>query len=210
MGKTVEIVCVLDRSGSMAGMVDEVIGGFNNFLDEQKKVKGKAKLTLVLFDDQYEVVHDRVKLKDVPELTRDVYFTRGMTALYDAVGKTMNNAKDKNNGIFLVQTDGHENSSHEYTNNTIKKMIKKREKKGWKFVFLGADMNAMDAGANLGFGNTIAYGNNDVGNAAMYSSMSTMAKTVRGAVADNLSMEDVNVFEDVDSDELDINKSKSA
>lgn len=208
MGKTVEIVCVLDRSASMGGMVNEVIGGFNNFVAEQKKEKGKAKLTLVLFDDQYELVHDRVKIKDVPELTQDVYFTRGMTALYDAIGKTMANIKPKNDGIFLVQTDGQENASQEFDNAMVKKLIKKRKKKGWQFVFLGADMDAMNAGGSVGFDNTIAYGNNVKGNASMYSTLSVMTSSVRGASHDGLAVADMDVFADVDDENLDINKAK--
>ena len=151
MAKPIEIVCVLDRSGSMASLVTEVINSFNVFLKEQKAEPGKARLTLVIFDDHYDIIHDRVKLSDVPGITPDVYFARGMTALNDAIGKTIAAVKKgAEKVIFLIQTDGHENASSEYSASDIKKLVEKKQKKGWEFLFVGAGIDAFDVGGAIG------------------------------------------------------------
>jgi hypothetical protein len=127
----VHIVAVLDRSGSMAGDENEVIGSFNNFIDEQRKIEGKAKVTLVLFDDSYEVPYRKIPLDDVPTLTEDF--------------------NKKKNVVFLIQTDGGENASSEYADTTkIKKMVKDKTKAGWEFHFIGADIDAFDSGHMMG------------------------------------------------------------
>ena len=146
----VHIVCILDRSGSMGHLAPEVIGSFNNFVNEQKAEEGKAYLTLVLFDDQYDVVYDRIDIQEVPELTSKLYYARGMTAMNDAIGKAINACTDKD-VMVLIQTDGMENMSREYKNADIKKLVSEKEALGWDFTFLGANIDTMAEGNSRGF-----------------------------------------------------------
>lgn len=206
--KTVEIVCVLDRSGSMAGLEKDVIGGFNSFIEEQRKVKGKARVTLAIFDTQYTLVYDRIKLKNVPELTSEVYWPRGGTALNDAIGTTIANLKKGSKGIFLIQTDGEENASQEYTNDSIKRLVSKKEKKGWNFIYLGADIDAFGEGMSRGFGNTVGYAKTVVGNKDMYGAVSAMAFTTRTMVEEGVKNYDV--MANVDKTKLDVTETDSA
>lgn len=145
-----EIICIMDRSGSMAPIMVEAIAAFNTFVAEQKKVPGKAKLTLAVFDDRYDVIFDRVKLSEVPTLTEHEITARGMTALNDAIGKTINSAKQSKKTICLIQTDGNENCSGEYTNEQIKQLIADKTADGWEFQFVGAGIDAFAAGSVYG------------------------------------------------------------
>ncbi len=176
----VDIICILDRSGSMLRMQTEVINSFNEFVKDQLLEKGRARLTLVLFDDKYEVIHDRVKLKDVPELTSDVYFARGMTSLMDAVGKTLT-ANDAKDAMVLIQTDGNENSSQEFNQADIKKLIKEKEDKGWDFLFLGANIDAATTGAGYGLhaSKTSQFASNDAGIKMSFDAMKASASGYR-------------------------------
>lgn len=149
MSKKVEIVCILDRSGSMSSIMDEAIGALNLFIDDQKKLPGKASFTLVAFDDRYEKVMDRIKLKDVRKISRSDVEPRGMTALNDAVGRTIASI-DSKKVVLLIQTDGHENASSEYTTDQVKKMILEKEKAGWDISFIGAGIDAFQQGAQYG------------------------------------------------------------
>ncbi len=164
-----EIIVVLDRSGSMEMVRKDTIGGFNAFVEEQKKTTGEAKLTLVQFDDQYLVVYGGLPIQDVPKLTSETFVPRGMTALLDAVGKTINivgdrlanTAEDQRPSLvlFVIITDGHENASKEFKLTQIKEKIKHQtEKYNWEFVFLGADQDAFQAEAmGVCAGNTFNY-----------------------------------------------------
>lgn len=152
--KPVEIVVVVDRSGSMESIRNDAIGGFNAFLEEQKGLKGKANLTLVLFDDKYEVVYDSVDIQDVEPMTRDTLVPRGMTAMNDAIGKSLSNLEVKNpkKAIIVILTDGAENASKEWTGPQVKVKVEAAKTKGWEIVFLAANI---DAAATAG-----AYGMN--------------------------------------------------
>lgn len=153
------IVVVLDRSGSMASLVDDTIGGFNTFLDEQKRADGLARLTLTQFDHEYEVVYEGEDLSRVPPLDRSSYVPRGQTALLDAIGRTISvvgariaarsDSERPWKVVFVILTDGHENASREFRRAQILEMIRAREKnEGWEFVFLGANQDAItEAGA---------------------------------------------------------------
>ncbi len=145
----VEIVFILDRSGSMGGLENDTIGGYNSFIKSKKDLN--AKLTTVLFDNQIEVLHDRVDIKKVNKLTEKDYYVRGCTALMDAIGFTINKitpvAKDKK-VIFVITTDGLENASKEYTKSKIKKMIEKR--KDWEFLYLGANIDSYGEASSIG------------------------------------------------------------
>jgi len=160
--KTSEIVFLLDRTGSMMRIRDDAIGGFNSFLADQKKVPGAARLTLVQFDSQgpHEVVHDRIDLQGVPDLTEDTYRPRSGTPLYDALAWTIDHIggqleaaeEDRpDTVIFAILTDGEENASVEYTKDACFKRVKdQQEKYSWKFIYLGANQDAMKEAGNLG------------------------------------------------------------
>jgi uncharacterized protein YegL len=156
-----EIVAILDRSGSMSSLVNDTIGGYNNFIEEQKKVPGEANVTTILFDHIYETLHDRVDIKNVTPITSKEYFARGNTALLDAVGKTINGIGAKLDSmkeedkpskvIVLIITDGEENASTEYKWDQIKDMVKKQtDVYNWQFLFFGANIDSFDVGSSIG------------------------------------------------------------
>lgn len=156
-----EMVFVLDRSGSMSGLAADTIGGFNELIEKQKKIEGDAYVTTVLFDHEYEVLHDHVALEEVAPLTDKEYFARGSTALLDAVGRTIDSvgarlaatAEEERlaHVVFVITTDGMENSSREYTAKRVRGMIEHQQQKySWQFVFLGANMDAVSEARNLG------------------------------------------------------------
>lgn len=154
------IIFVVDRSGSMAGIATDMIGGYNEFIKKQKKQKGACFVSFYQFDDIYESVFVRVRLKDVKDLDSKTYSPRNMTALYDAIGKTISeyntylsslNDKDKPERIlFVTITDGMNNASREYTLDKVREMITTQTKNSWDFVFLGSNIDAWSAGQSLG------------------------------------------------------------
>ena len=174
------IICILDRSYSMKAMESEVIGNFNNFLKEQKKLEGKAKLTLVLFDDQYDMIYDEIDLQKARPLTKKQYFARGMTRMNDAVGRTLTNKADKKKAIVLIHTDGEENDSREYKHRDIKKMVKKLKKK-WEFIFVGADINVKQRNRDYGFTYTLQSHNNNFGTSNAYNLFNTTTACYRAS-----------------------------
>ena len=156
-----EMVFVLDRSGSMSGLAADTIGGFNELIEKQKKIEGDAYVTTVLFDHEYEVLHDHVALGEVAPLTDKEYFARGSTALLDAVGRTINavgarlaatpEEERPAHVVFVITTDGMENASREYTAKQVREMVEHQQQKySWQFVFLGANMDAVSEAWNLG------------------------------------------------------------
>jgi uncharacterized protein YegL len=156
-----EIVAVLDRSGSMEPLTNDTIGGFNSFLREQKEVPGEAVLTTVLFNDSYMLLHDRLNIKNVKSMTNKEYIPQGMTALLDAMGKTINDIGLKLHNtmenerpgkvIFFIITDGEENASVEFTSDKIKEMVElQKNVYGWEFIFLGANIDSFSAAASMG------------------------------------------------------------
>ena len=156
---TVDVVCIVDKSGSMINLVEDTIGGFNNFLKEQQAVPGKAKLTLALFSDTYDPVYDRVPIKEAKELTKETYKPFGFTALLYAITETINSVKSKQKKrtptIVTIITDGLENYSpnfgEEYSREQTKKLIERmQEDHGWQFHFLGANIDAFKEAGSLG------------------------------------------------------------
>ncbi len=156
-----EIVFIIDRSGSMSGLESDTIGGFNSMLRKQKKEKGNALVSTVLFDDVCEVLHDRVNISDVKEITEDEYFVRGCTALLDAVGGAIHHIGNVHKYIreedrpaktlFIITTDGMENSSRKYSYEKVKQMISRaQEKNKWEFLFLGANIDAVEVAGRMG------------------------------------------------------------
>jgi uncharacterized protein YegL len=156
-----ELVFILDRSGSMSGLEQDTIGGFNSMLEKQKKEEGEAFVTTVLFDNNYELLHDRYNIKYIKPLTRDEYYVGGSTALLDAVGKTINKidrsiastieSERPSKVVFVIITDGMENSSHEYNHKIIKQMIEYHKSNDlWEFIFLGANIDAIETATSFG------------------------------------------------------------
>lgn len=159
--KLTEIVFILDRSGSMAGMETDTIGGFNAMLKKQKKEPGQVLISTVLFDDESEVIHDRVPLEKMKPMTEKDYCVGGCTALLDAVGSAIKHianvhkyarAEDRpEKTLFVITTDGMENASHQYDYQKVKKMVTaQKEKFGWEFLFLGANIDAAKEAARFG------------------------------------------------------------
>ncbi len=166
-----EIIVITDRSGSMASIAKDVIGGYNTFLRDQKKQPGEARLTYTQFDDKYEVVLAGKPISEAPELDANTFTPRGGTALFDAIGRTLNEqgqriAQDKwaDLVVVCVITDGGENSSKEYGQAKVKEMTKHAEANGWKFVFLAANQDAFAAAQS--FGSSALYAGNFAANAA--------------------------------------------
>ena len=192
------IICILDRSGSMANIMSDSIGGFNTFLKKQKELPDEATITVALFDDNYELLYDCVDIKKAEELTSAVWYPRGMTALHDAIGKTINNEKANlaklgkeapSKVLVVVVTDGHENASHEYSIDSIKKLIKDCEKNDWNFMYLAANQDAFAVGSGFGIsaGNTFNYTASAAGVANMSATMnsaSVMYRSVSSNSAD--------------------------
>lgn len=187
-----EIVFILDRSGSMSGLESDTIGGFNGMLKKQKGEEGDALVSVVLFDDVSEVICDRVDIKEMKPLSEDDYYVRGCTALLDAVGKAIHHignvhkyAREEdrpNKTLFIITTDGMENSSKEYSYDRVRRMIEKeKEKYGWEFIFLGANMDAIQLAGRFGVDrNRVArFGNDCVGIELNYQVVTQMVSKVR-------------------------------
>ena len=190
-----EIGVVLDRSGSMSGVVSDAIGGFNTFLETQKEIPGDANITVSLFDDVIEYYVKDTPVKSVAPLTKITYVPRGMTALYDAIGvlindfgKKFSNMKEEDRPakvIIAILTDGAENASKEFTENKIFDMIKtQRDTYNWEFIFLAAGESAMTEGANIGMSMTkcAQFVNDSAGNTAAYTALCSYTRSLRGAV----------------------------
>ncbi|MGN0791642.1 MAG: hypothetical protein ACI4NL_02215 [Christensenellales bacterium] len=156
-----EIVFILDKSGSMAGLEADTIGGFNSMIEKQKKEEGEAVISTVLFNDMCEVIHDRVSVRDIKPMTEEEYFVGGSTALLDAIGgaihhignvhKYARNEDVPEHTLFVITTDGMENASRSYSGERVKEMIERQKKKyGWEFLFLGANIDAVETAGRFG------------------------------------------------------------
>ncbi|MBQ6372475.1 MAG: VWA domain-containing protein [Oscillospiraceae bacterium] len=156
-----ELVFILDRSGSMSGLEGDTIGGFNSLIEKQKTLDGKCFVTTVLFDNDIERIHDRVDLHKIPAMTEKDYYVRGCTALLDAIGSTIRHiakihkyARPEDvpgHTTFVIMTDGMENASRSYDSATVKRMIEhEKDKYGWEFLFLAANIDAVETAARVG------------------------------------------------------------
>lgn len=187
-----ELVFILDKSGSMSGLEKDTIGGFNSMLEKQRKETGNVVISTVLFDDRMQVLHDRADLTGIKNLTDKDYQVGGCTALLDALGKSIKHINKVQKALpeeecpaktmFIITTDGQENSSHEFSYEKIKKMVeKKQEKKQWEFLFLGANMDAISAAADIGIKANRAtnFHCDAVGTAVNYSALSKAVSKFR-------------------------------
>lgn len=179
----VQIVAILDMSGSMQLMQNEVINSFNYFIDEQKKLKGKAEVTLVLFDNHYEIPFEKINLKKFKHIDANIYKPRGMTALYDAIGKTVVKFNDYSDVVMMIQTDGEENSSREFTQEIIQKTLKEKEAGGWDISFLGANIDAKKVGTSIGVAlcKSVQYTNDSNGLRSAFADMNDTFTTYRNS-----------------------------
>lgn len=189
--KATEIVVILDRSGSMGGFESDTIGGFNSFVKQQKELDGEAYLTLILFDDKYDVVYQNENIQDVLELTNKTYFVRGSTALLDAMGKAINSfvPKKRSNVIFLTTTDGQENASREYTGQQVRELVEKKKKSKWEFLFVGANIDSFGVGGSMGLSRNMTsnYTQSHEGTQSVYNAMNVAVSNYRdsGVVQDS-------------------------
>src|SRR5574337_1031447 len=187
-----ELVFILDRSGSMNSMETEALNGFNSFVDEQKKLSGEANLTLAIFDHEYTLIHNGRSIKEIEPLTRSVYSARGMTALLDAVGRTMDDVgrrlakmaeSDRPSKVLVaILTDGLENASKDYTKSKINEMIShQKDKYSWEFMFLAANQDAFAEGSGIGvnYGKTMNFDMSLAGMTKSFNAMNASAKIYR-------------------------------
>lgn len=189
-----EIVFILDRSGSMSGLEVDTIGGFNSMIEKQKREAGEALISTVLFDNFSEVIHDRVPIGRVEPMTDREYYVRGCTALLDAIGGAIHHignihkyAREEDvpeHTLFVITTDGMENASRRYDSETVKKMIERQKAKyDWEFLFLGANIDAVETASRFGIGadRAVNYHSDHQGTQLNYEVLSAAVSTVRSS-----------------------------
>ena len=187
-----ELVFILDRSGSMSGLEADTIGGFNAMIEKQKKQDGECYVSTVLFDNVSEVLHDRVKLAEIKPMTDREYTVRGCTALIDAIGGAIHHIGNVHkyarpedvpeHTMFVITTDGMENASHKYSSDKVKKMIERqKEQYGWEFLFIGANIDAVETAAQYGISEdrAVNYHADPKGTACLYDNVSDVVFSVR-------------------------------
>lgn len=188
-----ELVFILDRSGSMAGLESDTIGGYNAMLKKQKAEAGEAIVTTVLFDDDYQLLHDRIDIRGIKPITEKDYYVRGSTALLDALGRTISkigNAQRHTSDelraervLFVITTDGMENASREYSYAKIRHMVERQQHKyGWEFIFLGANIDAFDTAGRMGIraDRTANYHADSMGTELNFAAVSEAVTQIRG------------------------------
>lgn len=186
-----EIIFIIDKSGSMQPLIDDTIGGFNGFVEEQKAVDGEARLTTILFNERSMKLHDSIDVREVRPLDRTAYTVSGGTAMLDAIGEAINNVQQRIDNtledyrpehiICVITTDGQENASRHFTKDQLQKMIDHQTKDhGWEFIFLGANMDAVHEAASIGIMNSATYFADSVGTRTVYDAVDYAVKSVRG------------------------------
>ncbi len=189
-----EIVFILDRSGSMAGLEKDTIGGFNSMIERQKAQSGEALISTVLFDNTSEVIHDRISLTKIEPMTEKQYFVRGCTALLDAIGGAIHHignvhkyAREEDrpeHTLFVITTDGMENASRNYSSDRVKQMIERQKTKyNWEFLFLGANIDAVETAGRFGIDadRAVNYRSDKQGTALNYEVLSAAITSVRAS-----------------------------
>ena len=190
-----EMVFILDSSGSMSGLEMDTIGGYNSLLKKQRKEAGDATVTTVLFDDQYEMIHDHAAIGKVKDITNKEYFARGMTGLLDAIGKTINHVGNRHKNaldsevpektMVVIITDGYENASREFTLTQVKQMIERqKERFGWEFLFLGANIDAVSTAAGFGISadRAVTYEADSVGTRVNFNAVNETVSCIRASM----------------------------
>ena len=191
-----EVVFILDRSGSMSGLEADTIGGYNSMLKKQQKEEGEVLISTVLFDDRTEVLHDRVPIDRVRPITEDDYYVRGCTALLDAVGGAIHHignihkyARSEDvpeKTLFIITTDGMENASRRYNYDKVKKMVERQKNRyGWEFIFLGANIDAVEVAGRFGVAasRAVRYECDEAGTQLNFEVMSRMVSKARKAAS---------------------------
>lgn len=193
--ENLDIVFLIDRSGSMSGSEEDTIGGFNSFIEREKNKGFNTKVTTVLFDDKYEVLYKRKDINEIEELTDKQYWVRGMTALYDAIGKTINllDKEIDNKVLFVIMTDGMENDSREYSKQQITNLI---ESHNWEFIFIGADIDSYAEARNIGIrkSRVANYEKSERGIGKAYGAIENLTCFMR----ENVDLDDVNWKKDLE------------
>ncbi|MBQ7719975.1 MAG: VWA domain-containing protein [Clostridia bacterium] len=186
-----ELVFILDRSGSMSSLKSDTVGGFNSMLEKQKKNEGEALVTTVLFNNEIAYVHDRAVISSVRPMTDDDYVPAGTTALIDAIGETVRHISDihkyareedvPEHTMFIITTDGLENASHRFSSDEVKKMIVEKKEEGWEFLFLGANIDAVETAKRFGISEdrAVTYLSDKEGTALNYEVMSEAVSSMR-------------------------------
>lgn len=190
-----EIVFILDRSGSMSGLEADTIGGYNSLIEKQKKEEGEAVITTVLFDDQYEMIHDHADIKKIKPMNNKTYYARGCTALLDAIGKTVNHVGNRHKNalasevpdktMFVIITDGYENASREFQLDKVRRMIECQKKKyNWEFLFLGANIDAVQTARTFGItpDRAVTYEADSVGTEINFKAVSETVSCMRASM----------------------------
>lgn len=194
-----ELVFIIDRSGSMAGLETDTIGGFNSMIKKQKSEEGKCYVSTVLFDDRSEVIHDRVDVNDVEPITEKEYYVRGCTALIDAMGDAIHHIANihkyarkedvPEHTMFVITTDGAENASHKYSSDDVKKMVEKeKEEYGWEFIFIGANIDSVETAKHYGIdrNHAVDYVHDKMGTQVMYDNISYAVSSKRCCASPSL------------------------
>ena len=186
-----ELVFIIDRSGSMAGLESDTIGGFNSLIRKQKKETGKCFVSTVLFSNNSEVIHDRVPLNEIREMIDDDYCPGGCTALIDAIGGAIKHISSVHRYIrpedvpehtmFVITTDGLENASHKFSSKGVKKMVKEKEKNGWEFLFIGANIDSVETAGNFGIRSdrAVNYHADEKGTSVLYEAVCAQVSNLR-------------------------------
>lgn len=200
--KHTEIIFLIDKSGSMSHLANDTIGGFNGFIESQKD-DSKTTLTTVLFDTSWRILHDGVDIYEVEPMTNKDYIAGGGTAMLDAIGETINRVQDRHdelgaekpdNILFVITTDGEENSSYKFTKSQIEKMIKHQTNgHGWEFIFLGANMDAVTVATNIGisYDRAVSYDWTSCGTDALYSTVTAAACATKSCSIDGLDLQGI-------------------
>ena len=191
-----ELVFILDRSGSMAGLESDTIGGFNSLIEKQRKQEGECYVSVVLFDNESEVLYDRVKLSEVGEMTAEDYTVRGCTALIDAIGGAIHHIGNihkyarkedvPEHTMFVITTDGMENASYRYSSDRVKKMVERqKEKYGWEFLFIGANIDSVETAGRFGIGadRAVNYHADSKGTSVLFEAVSRSIGSMRSGAA---------------------------
>ena len=213
--KITEVVFILDASGSMYELTDDTIGGFNSMLREQKDLEGEVFVSTVTFNTQSKVIHDRLPIREVPDMTGHDYCAGGGTALIDALGDAIRHISNVHKYIrkedvpvhtlFVITTDGQENSSHKYSSKEVKEMVIEQQEKGWEFVYLAANIDAVETSKEYGFKTSRAHNfiADEKGNEKVFETVCSFMSVLRKSKASDdidLCVEEAKVFASLDED----------